>query len=104
MFHLSTTGTYGSSAKSPHRPCPTPECAAGGPAVFRARSVLAEHPAQLAARDRAQVHLVRTVGEPQRAGVRPHRGQREVLADPAAAVDLDGAVEHARARPAAQRP
>ena len=43
------------------------------------------------------MHLVRPVGEAQRARVRPHEGQREFLADAAAAVELHGALD-ARAR------
>src|SRR5688572_2052478 len=51
--------------------------------------------AELEAADLAAMHLVGTVGEPERAGVGPPEGQRELLADAAAAVHLHGAVEHA---------
>ena len=40
------------------------------------------------------MHLVRAVGEPERAGAGPQVGQREVLADAAAAVRLDRPVDH----------
>jgi hypothetical protein len=41
---------------------------------------------ELEAADLAAMHLVRAVGEPQRTGVRPPEGQRELLAHAAAAV------------------
>src|SRR5215472_1900804 len=49
---------------------------------------------QLAPGQRALVHLVRAVGEPQRPGAGPQVGQREVLADPGRAVHLDRLVDH----------
>src|SRR6185312_6268003 len=49
---------------------------------------------QLPARQRALVHLVGPVGEPQRAGGRPQVRQREILADPGRAVRLDRLVDH----------
>src|SRR5262249_54221343 len=49
--------------------------------------------AQLQPADLAAMHLVGAVGETQRAGVGPPEGERERLADAAAAVDLHGAVE-----------
>src|SRR2546429_262465 len=48
----------------------------------------------LAARQRPLVHLVGAVGEAERAGAGPQVRQREVLADAAAAVRLDGPVDH----------
>src|SRR5215472_2143369 len=50
--------------------------------------------AQLATGQRPLVHLVGAVGEAERAGAGPQVGQREVLADPTAAVRLDGPVDH----------
>src|SRR5207247_2742451 len=49
---------------------------------------------QLAARQGPLVHLVGAVGEAERAGAGPQVRQREVLADAAAAVRLDGPVDH----------
>src|SRR5689334_7747877 len=54
---------------------------------------------QLAAGQGPLVHLVRAVGEPERAGAGPQVGQREVLADPAAAVGLDRLVDHPLGHP-----
>src|SRR5581483_3432047 len=53
--------------------------------------------AQLLPSQRELVHFVGTVGQPQRAHACVHRGQREVLGDPAAAVDLDSPVDDAQA-------
>ena len=63
-----------------------------GGSSTRALGVLAE----LEAADLAAMHLVGTVGEAQGARVRPHEGERELLAHAAAAVQLHGAVDHAR--------
>src|SRR3984957_17857323 len=49
---------------------------------------------QLAAGQGPLVHLVGAVGKPQRSRARPQLGQREVLADSAAAVGLDRLVDH----------
>ena len=59
---------------------------------------------ELHPRDRAQVHVVRPVGDAQRARVRPHAREREVVGDAAAAVHLDGAVDDVEARRAARSP
>src|SRR5439155_25986219 len=50
--------------------------------------------AQLQPPDLAAMHLVRTVGEAQRARVRPHERERELLGDTTAAVDLHRPVDH----------
>src|SRR5690606_2088077 len=57
-----------------------------------AQDVLLEGP-QLGARDHIVVHLVRTVGEPQRALLHVHLGERGPLADPGRAVHLDRLVD-----------
>src|SRR5215472_10178909 len=49
---------------------------------------------ELAPGQRALVHLIRAVGEPQRPGAGPQVGKREVLADPGRAVHLDRLVDH----------
>src|SRR5690606_16342765 len=48
---------------------------------------------ELAVGERPLVHLVRAVGQAQRAGRGPEPGEREVLGDAARAVHLDGLVE-----------
>src|SRR5579875_1333792 len=76
---------------------PGPARPPGRPARGRARRrgpPSAQVPAQLAAGQRALVHLIRPVGEPQAPGARPCRRQREVLADPRGAMDLDRLVDH----------
>src|SRR5215831_14470472 len=45
--------------------------------------------------DNFAMHLVGTVGEAQRAGIRPSCGPLEVLRDPATAVNLDRTVQDA---------
>src|SRR5881409_2108223 len=54
--------------------------------------------AQLEAPDLAAVHLVRPVGEAERARVRPHGRERELLAHAAAPVELHGALDHPERR------
>jgi len=49
--------------------------------------------AQFLTGDGALVHLVRAVGEAQRAQVRPRQGKREVVGHPAAAVHLNRSVD-----------
>src|SRR5438270_1678611 len=49
--------------------------------------------AQFLARQRELVHLVGTVGQTKRTQVRPHAGQREIVGNAAAAVDLDRPVD-----------
>src|SRR6202042_3647866 len=49
---------------------------------------------ELAPGERALVHFVRAVGEPERAGTGPQVGQREVLADAPGAMGLDRLVNH----------
>ena len=44
-------------------------------------------------RDAARMHLVRTIGQPQRADARPHVRERRVLADACAAERLNGIVD-----------
>src|SRR5439155_5230190 len=66
-----------------------------GPAPAAPRSVPpAGVPVQLLPRHRADVDLVRPVGDAQRTGLGVPLGQRHVVADPGAAVHLDGPVEH----------
>ena len=71
-----------------------------GLSCFRGRSELlvpCRQPLlQLQLRDRLAVHFVRAVGEADRARVRPHRGERKVVADARRAVRLDRAVEDAQ--------
>src|SRR5262245_38601223 len=57
------------------------------------REILPRKLAEFALCQGSLVHLVRAVGEAERTRGGPHLGQRERLADPAAAVDLDGLVE-----------
>ena len=54
------------------------------------------HLSEFELRDRLAVHFVRAVGEPERARVRPGRGEEEVVADAGRAVRLDGAVDDAQ--------
>src|SRR3954471_19675446 len=58
-----------------------------------ARHGLAFVPAKLELADLVAMHLVRPVGEAQRAGVRPGVGEPEVVGNASAAVCLDGPVE-----------
>src|SRR5438270_11511211 len=51
---------------------------------------------ELLAGDRALVNLVGPVGQAERAQVGVHRGQREVVADPGATVDLNRPIDHAQ--------
>jgi hypothetical protein len=54
---------------------------------------------ELELRDRVPVHFVWTIGEANRARVGPGRRQAEVVADPGAAMRLDGAIEDAERHP-----
>ena len=50
-------------------------------------------------RDHAEVHLVGAIGQAQAAGTGVGGGEREVLAHPAAAVQLDGEVDDLAGHP-----